>query len=388
MNKFEEFCEQRQISKSTKALYESCVKLYEEVNSLSLDELIEEADREEEERIRWKKRTLKKRLLDYRKFLYENKSEGTAVRYFSCIKTVYTHFEIEIGALPSFASKQIDKTHEKRFEDIPTKQEIIDAYYEATNVVKCVILFASSSGISKVDLTNLTVGDFIAACGDEVSRNYKLVDQLKQIKGKDIIPTFEGERQKTGTRFVTFCSPEASEHIIQYLLGRDAHIQKETNGQLELTDKLFDISLSHLSYVLRRINDKLNLGTVGKFSKFRCHQLRAFQASTLLNAENAFTESEVDALQGRKKDKTHRAYFVESTSKLKAKYEENVDELMLFKQIHGVDEEAVSKLKEENDFFKNELVRNEKKLEEQQKRINEIINNQRELEALLGIEGK
>lgn len=392
---FEELCRQRKWSESTKSLYKSCVELYEEVNHLSLDELIEEADREEEERIRWKKRTLKKRLIDFRQFLYENKSEGTAVRYFSCIKTVYNHFEIEIGTIPSFASKQVDKTYVKRFEDIPTKQEIIDAYYEASNVVKGVILFASSSGISKVDLLNLTVKNFITACAEYLTTS-DLLEQLQELKSKVVIPTFEGYRQKTGTRFVTFCSPEAAEHIVQELLGRDSHIRKaydeadddereDLPDKLCEDDKLFDISYSHLTYILRRINDKLKLGTVGKFRKFRCHQLRAFQASTLLNAENAFTESEVDALQGRKKDKTHRAYFVESTSKLKAKYESNVDELMLFKSVNNIDKEALEELQKENAFYKKEIVKNETKLEEQENRINQIIATQRELEAKLGL---
>lgn len=59
---------------------------------------------------------------------------------------------------------------------------------------------------------------------------------------------------------------------------------------------------------------------------------------------------------------------------------------MLFKSIHGIDEEAYEKLNAENNFYKKEIVKNEQKLEEQQKTINKIISNQRELEALLGLE--
>ena len=387
MDKLEQFCYEKNLSKSTQCLYSACVHLYEQVNSKSLDELIHEADLEEEEGIRWKRRTLKQRLLDFRKFLFETKSEGTANRYLGCIKSVYRHFEIELQDLPSFASKQINKTYEKRYEDIPSKQELIDAFYEANNVCKCIILFASSSGISKVDLLNLTVGDFITACEDCITSD-ELENQLNELKNKDVIPYFEGTRQKTGSRYTTFCSPEATEYIVRYLKTRQnlKHEAEDTENLPEcLTheDKLFDISYSHLSYVFRKINNKLDFGKVGYSSKFRCHQLRAYQASTLLN--NGLTESEVDALQGRKKDKTHRAYFVESKSKLFNKYYACVDELMLFKSIHAIDEEAFEKIKAENNFYKKEIIKNERKMEEQQEAINKIVANQKELETLLGL---
>ena len=331
----------------------------------------------------------------YRKYLYNTRSEGTANRYFSSIKTIYRHFEIELQPLPKFSAKDIDKTYEKSFEDIPNKEELIDAFHEANNVEKCIILFAISSGMSMIDFLNLTVDDFLSACSDYVEEG-SVEKQLFSLKNqKNVIPYFEGTRQKTGSRFTTFCSPEAVEYIVQYLIGRNAQIrekyleadeddQEELQEALSGNDKLFNISQSHLLFEFKKINNKLKLGKVGKFTKFRCHQLRAYQASTLLNLEEgAFTESEVDALQGRKKDKTHRAYFVESKSKLQQKYINSVDSLMLFKSIHGVDEEAFEKVKAENNFYKKEIVKNQQKVEEQQKVINKILNNQRELEALL-----
>ena len=157
--------------------------------------------------------------------------------------------------------------------------------------------------------------------------------------------------------------------------------------KLELDHKLFDISQSHLNYSVRKINKKLGLGKVGKYSKFRCHQLRSFHASTLLNCkENAFTESEIDALQGRKKDMTHRAYLIESKEKLFEKYYAHVDELMLFKSIHTIDEEAYHKLEKENGFYKNEIVKNEIKMEEQQKQIDEIQQIMGHLETLVKLQ--
>ena len=114
--------------------------------------------------------------------------------------------------------------------------------------------------------------------------------------------------------------------------------------------------------------------------------LRKFHASTLLNSEIlTWTVEEIDSMQGRSMDVTHQAYFKNSDEKLFNKYYECVDELMLFQSIHEIDKEAYDKLEKENDFYKQEIIKSETRMEEQQKRIDEIIKNQRELESLLGL---
>lgn len=381
MEKLQQFFIDRNSAKSTQWHYHAAVKLYTKLHGMTLDELIEEADYEEEQGIRWKKRKLKQRLIEYRNYLYSCKSEGTAKQYLTDIKTIYRHYEIELQDLPNFISKNIDNTYEMSYNDILTKEEIIDAYYEANNVTKCIILFASSSGLSKVDILKMTVEDFVVACD---CKNKNLIDQLQELKKiKKLIPCFIGERQKTNKKYITFCSPEASQHIVQYLIGRDAQIRESYSkgdseySQLCLEDKLFDISESHLSTVLRGINSKLDFGVVGKHSKFRCHMLRKFQATTLINVENGFTVEEIDTLQGRSQDKTHRAYFHNSREKLFKKYVECVDDLMLFESIHEVDKHEYEQMAKKNVELNN-------KLEVQQKTIDEIIANQRELEKLLG----
>jgi len=393
----EQFFTERGSSPATRDHYRAAIKHYQWVNKMTIDELIDEADTEEEQGIRWKRSKLRKRLIDFRTYLYENKSEGTAKLYLNDVKTIYRHFEIELQTLPRFNSHQIEKTYEMDYEDILKKSELIDAYHEATNVGKCIILFAMSSGLSRIDMLNLTIKDFIVAC-DGYYKSNTLSEQLKELKQVDcLIPTFIDERQKTNKKFTTFCSPEAAEHIIQYLIGRDAKIRMNYNDadeeeqedlpeQLDNYDKLFDISVAHLAYSFRVINNKLDFGLAGNHTRFRCHMLRKFQATTLLNlSEIDWTVQEIDTLQGRSMDKTHRAYFHNNTEKLKEKYIASVDELMLFKSIHQIDEEAFEKLQAENRVYKKEIVRNERKLEEQQNLINEIIDNQKELEKMLGL---
>ena len=78
MNKLEQFFIERNSSKSTQQHYRAAVKIYENLNCQSLDSLIDEADIEEEQGVRWKKRQLKQNLINFRNWLYQNKSEGTA----------------------------------------------------------------------------------------------------------------------------------------------------------------------------------------------------------------------------------------------------------------------------------------------------------------------
>ena len=394
---FEKLVEEKNLAQSTKSVYKSALSIYEKINNMTLDELIKEADAEEEQGLRWKNRKIKERLIQYRNYLYAHKSEGTVKRYLTIIKTIYKHFEIELHDLPSFTSKQIDKTYKMKYSDLLTREELIDGYYEANNLVKCILVFGISSGLSKVDMLNLTVGDFLEACS-EYTTTRSILDQLLELKEQsDVIPCFEGNRQKTDSTFITFCSPEATEHIVQLLLGRDAHLKAEYQQLLEdvkehpelqneidvhpqelrLDQKIFNITPNWVTSVFARINTKLNLGKVGKFGKFRCHQLRKFHASTLLNSEiMTWTVEEIDTLQGRSMDATHQAYFKNSREKLFKKYYECVDELMLFKSIHEIDKEKYDQLAEENRVYKNEL-------EEQKKTIDEIKKTQSELEQML-----
>lgn len=393
----EQFFTERGSSPSTRGHYIAAANTYSSVNNMTLEELIQEADTEEEKGIRWKNRKIRERLINFRTHLFENWSEGTAKLYFNDIKTLYRHFEIELQTLPRFGSRQIKKTYEMSYNDILTKEELVDAYYEASNVGKCIILFAMSSGFSRVDMLNLTVYDFLVACKAKYQSDV-LVEQLRELRHeKCLIPTFHDDRQKTSKKFTTFCSPEAAEHIVQYLIGRDAKIkmryeeadddeQEELSSELELDDKLFDISKAHLAYAFRVINSKLEFGMAGEHTRFRCHMLRKFHATTLLNLHDIdWTVQEIDTLQGRSQDKTHRAYFHNDEEKLKEKYIESVDNLMLFKSIHTVDEEEFNKVRAENNFYKKEIVKNERKLEEQQNTIDKIISNQRELEKMLGL---
>ncbi|MCI5738113.1 MAG: site-specific integrase [Methanobrevibacter ruminantium] len=310
----------RNLSYKTRQGYFNAINVYVSFNKKSLGDLLNEAEREEESGIRWKKRKLKQRLIHFRLYLQEKYLVSTAKVYFQRIISLYNHFEIEIHKLPPLSTKSGNIPKPITFEDLPTKEIIRNAVEIANPIMKAIILFMSSSGCARRETLNLTIQDFIDATQEYHNKN-NIKDVLNVLKFKDdLVPIFRVRRQKTNKFYFTFCSPEASKEIVNYLL---------TQNNLKINDKLFNINLYYLNKYFMEINDELNLGKVGTYNKFRSHMLRKFHASSLYNAENGLSLEEIDALQGRKKDSTHSSYFMENPYNLKKKYIESLDALIL-----------------------------------------------------------
>lgn len=317
----EEFTKTRNLSSRTKHGYKDSLKKYTSFQKDSFINLLKEADDEEENGIRWKNRKLKQRLIDFRIFIYRNFMITTAKVHFQRILTLYRHFEIEIHQLPKLSVKSCKQSKPITFEDLPTKEIIRNAFEIANPVMRALILFMSSSGCARRETLNLTIQDFIDA-SYEYHNKKDIKEALLILKElDDVVPTFRINRQKTNKFYFTFCSPEASKEVAEYLLSY---------RKLDADNKLFKINLDYLNKNFGQINDELGLGKVGKYNKFRSHMLRKFHASSLYNEVNDLSLEEIDALQGRKKDNTRGSYFMENPNKLRKKYIESLDSIKIF----------------------------------------------------------
>ena len=323
-----EFIKVRNLNNRTVYGYKNAIKLYTTFNDMSLVQLLKEAEDDEENGIRWKNRKLKQRLMNFRLFLQENYLISTVKVHFQRILTIYMHFEIEIHKLPPMNIKNTNKLRPIMFEDLPTKEIIKDAVNITNPIMKAIILFISSSGCARQETLNITIQDFIDATREYHNSNdiYEIITIL--IKRNDVIPTFKLKRQKTNKFYFTFCSPEAVRYILDYLIISK---RKLKNG-----DKLFKTNLDYLNDYFKEINESLNLGKVGKYNRFRSHMLRKFHASALYNHDNGLSLEEIDALQGRGKDNTHSAYFMEDPTKLKKKYVKILDAILI--NINSIDD--------------------------------------------------
>lgn len=308
------FCSNRNIKYSTLKSYRSAIAKYEFFHDMDMGSLMDEAIVEEDEGISLKNRKIKGRLLDFRSFLLDSGLSISTVRtYFSRIKTFYRHFEIE---LPYLNDIKFDEEYLSSYYDLPTRGDIRKVCSISSNAFRALVLFISSSGCAKAETLSLTVGDFVKA-SDDYHDGGSIDDVLNCLIGRrDIVPAFYLKRIKTNKFYYAFCSPEASHHIVKYLISRKG---------LSLDDRLFDFTDSSLIYSFKKVNDKLNMGFVGHYRFFRSHALRKFHASNIdLSADI------VDELQGRGKTRVREAYMKTNPRRLKEIYIGAMHNVMVF----------------------------------------------------------
>ena len=330
----------RNISDNTLTSYKIYIKEYSKVNhNMLMVNMIQEAEDEEEAGIRWKNRKIKQRLLEYRAYLYEKHAYSTAKVRFSKILTVYRHFDIELHKLPPINTKN-DTTEHISFTDLPDHEVIKEALQISKPLMIAIIQFICSSGSARAETLGLKVQDFIDATRRYHNKNniYEVLDQLKE--RDDIIPMFKIKRIKTGKYYHTFCSPEACNSICNYLLS--------LNKKIHPNDKLFQISNQQFIKSFITINEKLNLGKVGKNNRFRSHMLRKFHSSRLFN--DGLGIEIIDSLQGRGKDSTHASYFMDNPERLREVYIEHMDAITIILDVNNLDLKSPEYVKMEIDL--------------------------------------
>lgn len=317
----------RNLAERTERLYRDMIEKYTRFFKTPLAVLLKEAETEEDQKIRWKKRKLRRRLLEFRQYLYNNYMVSTAKMNFGKILTIYRHYEIEIYKLPPMSDKHSDETR-IQFKDLPDKEIIQKALQVANPMHRAIILFMSSSGCAAAETLDLRVGDLLKSVEDYYRTN-DIYDMIQNLQGRDdVVPTFQLQRKKTGKVYYTFCSPEAFNEICMYLLQRKG---------LRNSDRVFKVTQLHLMQLFRDVNDLLGLGTLGSnnYVRFRSHMLRKFHASTLYN--DGMNLNDVNDLQGKSKNKTDRCYFMEDPDKLKQKYIKHMGALTINLEVNSLD---------------------------------------------------
>lgn len=317
------------------------LKWFEYTNAkyISLDEAIQYYFTEEDQHIPLRERTIKKDLIGFREYLINDnriKSNNTIKTYFSKIRTIFNHYEVELPRLPSL---RLDKEYVSNFNELPTHNMIRTAVDQSELIYKAIFLFMSSSGSAKAETLSITTGMFLQGCKeyiDEDITNDNIHSILKSLKGQhNIIPVIYLCRLKTDKYYYTCCTPEAAYYIIEYL---------NTRKDIGLEDKLFDINDSQLFFKFQKINDLNNWGFVGKYRRFRSHALRKFMASNI-----GLSRDQVDLFQGRSKDMVGEAYFKDDPQQLKKLYMEHMHKVMIFNNWGYPVEESLEPLIEDNE---------------------------------------
>lgn len=311
----DKICEERNSSKKTYDGYADAVQLFIQFKGMSFVDTLNVYEAEEEE-LPWKKRTIKKDLINFRNWLNENYMPLTRDRYFGRVLTILRHLEVELMTLPNRSLRNKNDMAPVTHEDLLTHEELQKCLIVCDDVMKAYITFASSSGCARKESLSLTVGDYLLANGLNADAN--TLQELEKID-KDYVPCFRVKRHKTNKYYFTFCTPQANMCIKNYLKNREGKLTKDL--------PLFGLNFYYLNKGLSSINDQLGLGKCRKYRRLRSHMLRKYNASTLYN--NGMHMEDVDSLQGRGKDSTHSSYFMEDPMKLKEKYVQYLDVLTI-----------------------------------------------------------
>ena len=126
---------------NTRKNYSKAVKQYCKYHQMTLSELLDEAETEEDQGIKWKHRTLKNRLISYRQYLIENYASKSINTYYSPILNIYQYYEIEIHHIPRIDNRRLQSSAPISYKDLPDKEIIRHAVEIASPVMKPLILF-------------------------------------------------------------------------------------------------------------------------------------------------------------------------------------------------------------------------------------------------------
>jgi len=362
-----EFQHKRRVKTQTMKGYKNIVKIYTNFNNMTLTELFEEAIEEETDRVRWADRTLKTRLEEFRIHLYDNYTKKTAKIHFGRIKTLYRHFDIEIHKLPEIQTE--DTEPPITYKDLPTKEILRKSLNISTPMMRALQLMMVSTGLAKKEIRHITIQDIIDSTTEYHNKN-NIIDVVNQLKDRDdIVPTFHLKRFKTGKWFYTFCTPEAFQALLAYLI-----IIINNHHKLEPTDRIFDINKDYFNNYFKEINEALGLGKVRKYNRYTSHMLRRYHASTL--ESNGLDKDTVNRLQGKSQNPTDAAYFKTNPEKLKEKYVKYMHCLYVDFDIKEIKPEEIIELENENQMLKDE----NNMLKDRQEQLDDLLARIKKLE--------
>ncbi|MBQ9160184.1 MAG: site-specific integrase, partial [Methanobrevibacter sp.] len=96
-------------SEGTQRLYTYALEKYATYFEMGLDELLKEAENDENKGIKWKHRRIKTRLLEFRQYLLENYALNTVKLVMINVIKFYKFYDIEIYELPKINEKSVKK---------------------------------------------------------------------------------------------------------------------------------------------------------------------------------------------------------------------------------------------------------------------------------------
>ena len=282
---------------------------------------IDEAEKDEDQRLRMKNRKIKAYLTNYLNFLIkENYSENYIKNAMGNIRTFYRYFDIE---LPRQTIRLQRANRKFTTDDIIQKKHIQKVLKFADPKWKAILTTMSSSGMGSAELRSLTFHDFKNGLKEIGVKQTHNIDQIqkKLSKNQDALIIWQIARVKTNSPYFTFSTPEALSYIVEYLeqnrqYGREYLFTSSTGGK---------ITSSMMTYQFGKLNKLTGFDYIDGKRFFHSHGLRSFFASVLYKA--GLPQLTIDFFLGHRIDKVTEAYFKADIPSLKQEYLKIIPEI-------------------------------------------------------------
>lgn len=320
---------QEDYSKKTRVMYTEALKQYSTLLEMSILEILNEADNEEEQNIRLKRRNYQGYILQFKEHLkQQGRSKNTINLYIAAILSFYDCYDIRPPKI-NFAKGDISL--EKNYGHLITKKDIKRLIDVSSARDTAIIYTMALTGMGQKEIINLTIKKFLESAGMAIKTEINNLNELFQHEDKlikDTVITLEITRQKRSYRYHTFIPPEATRAIITYLRERCNHPDKRIHPKTR-DDPLFVtnhgkrtgeiISQSTMNGIYRCSGERAGLHSeYGAYRYFRSHGMRKYFMSTIINKTG--NHELANYMVGHKISSTTRAYWFADPNALKKEY--------------------------------------------------------------------
>jgi len=324
----------KNLSNSTQSLYTLGISKYCELIGKDLNELLDEAEQEEDNIPRLRNRKIDSYIPRFKKSLEDAHLAPQTIKvYVSAVKSFYKYYKITI---PDVTTDVNDICLEKNEGRLLTKYEIRDMIEVSPIREKTIIYLMAMTGMAQAEMRNLTVKKFLDAASEALNKKITTVEDLFEYEKdlENVVLTLMITRQKVNYRYHTFIPPEVSRNIIYYLKERSYG----RNDKIRITDVNKELFVNHNGEKLNKHTVSSNFNRIGKklgfensedgaYGFWRSHGLRKYFISAIINETGDHVLA--DYLVGHKISAIKRAYWKADPSKLKQKYMEVFDFLSI-----------------------------------------------------------
>jgi integrase len=325
---FTDFCVNHELKNTSVHLYKYALRKYSNFTNKSLEELIEEAEAEEDSVNRLRKRKINKYLQNFKASLDESDlAESSKKHIIMLVKAFYREFDIELPK--SKRRKSRKSTNAGTIADLPTMEEIQLFMEHCSSAYKAIIVTSISSGMSRAEIASLTFKNLFDAISLKTYPESlrEIVDILKNTDSNILF--WNVKRIKTGNDYFTFSSPESLDRITIYL---EELRYRNPDYKPKLDDKLFrfvpnnkPLSADTIGNTFYYINSHHGFRKVNERYVVRNHNLRKYFATTL--EKNKVPHLFTRWMLGHSIDSVTNAYFKPDPEKIKQDYLNVVNEL-------------------------------------------------------------